>query len=70
VDERKRSTMIVYARKPRRRTTPSTHATTPIKAVVTASKPGRRRRKPETVDPEAEAALKARFAKNILPTGA
>jgi hypothetical protein len=58
--------MIVYAHKPRRRTTASTHVTTtPTKAVVTASEPG-----PETVDPEAEAAVKAWFAMNIRPSGA
>jgi len=65
-DERKQSTMIVYARKARHRTAAPTHATTaPTKAVVTASEPG-----PETVDPEAEAAVKAWFAMNIRPSGA
>lgn len=59
---------IVHARKPKpRRKAQAQTAPPPIAAIVTASKPGPRRREPETIDPEAE--VKAWFAKNIRPPG-
>ena len=60
--------MIVHARKPKPRTkAQAPTALPPIAAIVTASKPGPRRREPETIDPEVEAEVNAWFAKNIRP---
>lgn len=61
--------MIVRARKPKRQTKTQARTMPPVAAVVIASRPGLRHRGPETVDPEAEAAVKAWFAKNIRPPG-
>jgi len=60
--------MIVHARKPKRRVKTQACAGPPIAAVVTANKPGSRLQARETVDPDAEAAVKAWFAKTIRPS--
>jgi len=70
IDSAAHNTAAIAAR-PKRRTKAQVGAASQrILVIVTASKPGPRRRAPETVDPEAKAAVKAWFAKNIRPAGA
>lgn len=61
---------VVRAQKPKRRERQVHVPPPPIADIVTAKKPGPRRREPEVIDPEVEAEVKAWFAKNIRPPGA
>jgi hypothetical protein len=58
---------IVHARKPKRREKTQARTVPPIAAIVTATKPGPRRRAPGEIDPEVDAEVRAWVLKNMRP---